>query len=129
MGAFIRKHNFPYQNNTQRAVYNNSGNSSNYNNQQRENGRFTNQPDYNQRNTSANRKPSYYYDHCKINRHSTERGFKINGFPPNWDHNKGKRVANRAQTDTMTAEGYSRKTLQNGNSTQQQSTMSSTSIC
>ncbi|XP_056692153.1 uncharacterized protein [Spinacia oleracea] len=55
------------------------------------------------------KKPSIYFcDHCKVNGHSTERCFKLHGFPPGFTGFKSdKRVAGAAYTD----EGYTDEDL------------------
>ncbi|XP_021859797.2 uncharacterized protein [Spinacia oleracea] len=64
-----------------RRRYNDFNNRGNYRGPQQTYGR--NNYSYNNR-TPAYRRPtsSYFCDHCKVNGHSTERCFKLHGFPP-----------------------------------------------
>ncbi|XP_056688214.1 uncharacterized protein [Spinacia oleracea] len=57
-------------------------------------------------NKSANfRRPvaSYFCDHCKVNGHSTERCFKLHGFPPGFT---GFKTDKRAAAAAYSDEGY-----------------------
>lgn len=49
---------------------------------------------------------TYFCDHCKIPGHSTQRCFKLHGYPPGHRLYKGRRVAAVAQTEAA-AEGSS----------------------
>jgi len=50
---------------------------------------------------------SYFCDHCKIPGHSTQRCFKLHGYPPGHRLHKGRRVAAVAQAETATDSSYS----------------------
>ncbi|XP_074341664.1 uncharacterized protein LOC141679079 [Apium graveolens] len=49
------------------------------------------------------RKPAYFYDHCKILGHSRERCFKLNGFSPGFKPNQQRKFAAYASTENVEA--------------------------
>ena len=50
-------------------------------------------------NNMGGKRPTYYYEHCKITGHSIERCFKIHGYPNKTRSNNNKRYAIVAQDE------------------------------